>query len=1175
MLPKRAVFPEPSPTLCVTFFTCKGTGVAGTADLQHTYSSAVLYLDAQALPYELVWLDNGGAKDEHDSFIARGAQFEAHPRNPSNEGLFRAVNDVWFRDRGCRSGVPYVMSLEDDRITRPDLLMPPQLGRVRHLALALEVLQHDSIVAGVRLKDEWSDEPIARAAATELHLVDAQLPMRDVPSGRVRYALHCMALSSGFVWGSFSMAAVVYDRERLRKAVGLLMEGSPHDAMSYDYAEGQYAVRVGLAGLCTARPLLHDACTTLDMDNTPITNHTALLSPANGRPCHQVFIETRAPRERRLDEYDWFFYGTSMQSDSEAAIAKEQTEQGRESQRAAATAQKQHQQPPAAQEQEQSAAFSSDEDDDSTVANACDGTPLTSRAHTAFRALDAGTRAASQSKDYTAAAAAYMEMVVLFGDAAAVVRAFECAGVTAFYADHLQRWHLKHGLPTPPAELGGSRLDSRPPPPPPPSSPLPSPRPVPTSQPAPPNPSCGVHGSASPDDTCAAASAAVTSTPAHVSAAAPLPGQHTDGAPTPPDASARWRPTAGGWRDVPAPPRRMRGHPPPPIPPVIIQTWADAASIPEAYRVHVEQIVRAHPGWTHLFFDDADIRDFIHERTPRWLPLYESLIHAPIQRIDLFRYLAVEHYGGFYLDVDVALRRPLHPLRELAERCVFPYERLVDNRTHPTLLTHTRTAALIGQYAFGAAPRHPFMRAILRYIRRAAIEPSWARVPAPPPGEEDDDKTVHYTTGPAIVTRALVEGGFMGRVHVLCDPTALGPADPGGWGAFGAYAFHLHAGTWKRAELDTRKLIARASRHSAAGRHEEAAGSIKRAIIHGGAATLPPAELQQLWVAYQDSYMRSGQPANALTSVAWDRIAAHQFELAITDLDQGEGVASGYSDKEARGRIHTLRYLALAGAASRAQDAEIGRILAASSGGSADAPPPAGARAALLKAAAAELDRAVELMPSAASHRLLHATERLRGTAVHVAEAVPELAKGLALETDEADARGGTSSQSSQEPPLTPLSAAYVLYVWQTAKLLRPALRASPSVARLVRELRTPRHAVGATPCDLERTGEGEDDEEEEWGAEVEGSGDDAEAARSAAVTEAARAAAAAQEASSATRPLWEWPPGGVKPQPPRLAGSLAVDVAKAEVGAGRSSGGATQAWLMVNEHGVPALELR
>jgi mannosyltransferase OCH1-like enzyme len=117
--------------------------------------------------------------------------------------------------------------------------------------------------------------------------------------------------------------------------------------------------------------------------------------------------------------------------------------------------------------------------------------------------------------------------------------------------------------------------------------------------------------------------------------------------------------------------------------------------------------------------------------------------YAPIQRIDLFRYLAIEHFGGFYLDVDVLLLQPLDALTTAlapsarhggssAPVAIFPFERLVDPRVHSTLVEHTGFGGLVGQYAFGATPGHPFLRAILRCVWRASREPEWARVPARP-----------------------------------------------------------------------------------------------------------------------------------------------------------------------------------------------------------------------------------------------------------------------------------------------------------------------------------------------------------------------------------------------------------------------------------------------------------
>ena len=95
----RAVFPQEQPTVCVTFFTCVGTNVTGTTDLEHAYPAAVRYLEMQEmsegpLRYELAWLDNGGDGPSRRRFIERGVQVEHLITNPTNEGLFRAVNDV-------------------------------------------------------------------------------------------------------------------------------------------------------------------------------------------------------------------------------------------------------------------------------------------------------------------------------------------------------------------------------------------------------------------------------------------------------------------------------------------------------------------------------------------------------------------------------------------------------------------------------------------------------------------------------------------------------------------------------------------------------------------------------------------------------------------------------------------------------------------------------------------------------------------------------------------------------------------------------------------------------------------------------------------------------------------------------------------------------------------------
>ena len=48
---------------------------------------------------------------------------------------------------------------------------------------------------------------------------------------------------------------------------------------------------------------------------------------------------------------------------------------------------------------------------------------------------------------------------------------------------------------------------------------------------------------------------------------------------------------------------------------------------------------------------------------------------------------------------------------------------------HSTLWSHVGFGGMLGQYAFAAAAGHPYLLAILRYVRQASVEPSWARVP--------------------------------------------------------------------------------------------------------------------------------------------------------------------------------------------------------------------------------------------------------------------------------------------------------------------------------------------------------------------------------------------------------------------------------------------------------------
>ena len=227
-----------------------------------------------------------------------------------------------------------------------------------------------------------------------------------------------------------------------------------------------------------------------------------------------------------------------------------------------------------------------------------------------------------------------------------------------------------------------------------------------------------------------------------------------------------------------------------PIPRRIIQT-DKSADLPLLAQAATANLRLLNPDFEYLFFDDRQVEEFIDAEYPQYRPVVDSFPER-IQRYDLFRYLAVYHYGGFYFDTDVLLASGLEDL--LPYGCVFPFE-------HLTRLTFLQTEYgmdwEIGNYGFGASAGHPFLAAILRNCVRAQDDPAWAgALMKSVPRMFRDDYYPLGTTGPALVSRTLAEyPGARDEVKVLFPEDVC---DQAGWYRFGTYGVHLQYGTWRR-----------------------------------------------------------------------------------------------------------------------------------------------------------------------------------------------------------------------------------------------------------------------------------------------------------------------------------------------------------------------------------------
>ncbi len=225
------------------------------------------------------------------------------------------------------------------------------------------------------------------------------------------------------------------------------------------------------------------------------------------------------------------------------------------------------------------------------------------------------------------------------------------------------------------------------------------------------------------------------------------------------------------------------------IPRRIIQTGRNTSLSPLGRGVRAT-LQALNPDFEYVFFDDAAVRSFVRTEFPEYERVFDGF-PFPIQRYDFFRYLAVYRLGGFYLDLDVVTSRPLEDLR--SHGCVFPFESISLNRF---LREAHGIDWELGNYAFGAAAGHPFMRAVIDGCLRAQAEPEWvAPMLQGIPRWFQREFVVLNTTGPGLVTRTFAE-----QAALQSDVAVLFPADvcdPAGWNQFGEYGVHLMDGSWR------------------------------------------------------------------------------------------------------------------------------------------------------------------------------------------------------------------------------------------------------------------------------------------------------------------------------------------------------------------------------------------
>jgi hypothetical protein len=225
------------------------------------------------------------------------------------------------------------------------------------------------------------------------------------------------------------------------------------------------------------------------------------------------------------------------------------------------------------------------------------------------------------------------------------------------------------------------------------------------------------------------------------------------------------------------------------IPSRIIQTGKSAA-LGLREQACVAGLRALNPDFEYLFFDDAAVERFIRDEFPEYQVIFGKFAYR-IQRYDFFRYLAVYRLGGFYFDLDVFLAKSLEALRQ--HSCVFPFEEVSIN---PYLREKRGMDWEIGNYAFGAAAGHPFLKAVVTNCVRSVEEPDWAEVMMNDlPWFFRSESEVLNTTGPGVLSRTFAE-----NLELRSEVTILFPddiCDQTHWHQFGDYGVHMMDASWR------------------------------------------------------------------------------------------------------------------------------------------------------------------------------------------------------------------------------------------------------------------------------------------------------------------------------------------------------------------------------------------
>lgn len=178
------------------------------------------------------------------------------------------------------------------------------------------------------------------------------------------------------------------------------------------------------------------------------------------------------------------------------------------------------------------------------------------------------------------------------------------------------------------------------------------------------------------------------------------------------------------------------------IPRVIFISWM-TRKLGRYFYANILTVIQHHPEYEIIFFTDEDVDRSMCENFPEIAPYFFGL-KAGAARIDVWRMLMMERYGGVYLDMDMAA---------LAHLPIGPHDTVV---TGVGCWTHVfpKRGGLFEHWSLAFAPHHPLMQATIEIIVENFRNPTNEHVVGTNASLVESSWVIRFT-GPATYQRAL------------------------------------------------------------------------------------------------------------------------------------------------------------------------------------------------------------------------------------------------------------------------------------------------------------------------------------------------------------------------------------------------------------------------------------